>query len=870
MNDSSCPSDSATALVVQLTLRWGDQVVHTRQWHPTETLWLGESVAGESPCDLPLDRATLGARRLPLLVADGAQGVCLVVVPGAEGTLELASGERASLADACDAVDAAAHDEPAGARRLPLPRGAEAVLHLGALSIHLSVAPAEPVLKRRVWGRSARLLAGGCALSLALHGGLALAGWAATPPDADADGLTDQHRYLIQYYLDSAAERQLEEKETETIAANADNREGGTGVRARGEEGSMGDRLTGARYGVRGPAPRVSRQQALRDAAEFGLVGALNSGAGGDPDAPTAAWGRDDSLGTAAGGGAGLGLRGYSGIGTGRGTGTGQGYGSGSGGGGIGLGNLGTIGHGAGKGAGNAWGAPLGGSGPGPVVTIDPNGRFSTSYRPGRGTLAAFESAVSRGLIPVAARQLVGDVGASYAPQLPLEPGKALAHASHLERSALPPDGGEVHLRLALRSTAQSARGRDRLALSLVLDTSGSMSGEPLTQAKLAARRLVAQLQPSDTFSLVTFSTGASVAVPTGTVATRRPQIETALGRAEANGGTNIGAALELAYDQARRAAKRTGAVPVVLLLSDGQATEGNTNRRWLASRALEAFQDGVQTSTFGLGQSYDGELMSAVAADGAGGYYYLRDGEQIGAAFRAELDQRLDPAATAVEVRIKLAPDVSLLHVYGSQRLGEIDAARERAKEVAADRQAATRYGIKRDRAQDRTGGMRFFIPAFARDDRYALLLKLAVPAGVGSRQVGTMELRYKDRVFGRNVVEERAIEVGYAQSDAESAGTIDRSVARTVQGHLAGEDLMRAAQSIARGDRNRAGALLQERAMLLRRAAAALEEPGFLNDASRFTQLLAHTSEPNQYLWNDPRALALVLESAGRSHLQ
>src|SRR6185295_13564493 len=71
-----------------------------------------------------------------------------------------------------------------------------------------------------------------------------------------------------------------------------------------GEEGAMGSpttRLTGNRYAIRGPSdtadPHIARTQALRDAAEFGMIGLLNSGAGGDPGAPTAPWGRDDSLG---------------------------------------------------------------------------------------------------------------------------------------------------------------------------------------------------------------------------------------------------------------------------------------------------------------------------------------------------------------------------------------------------------------------------------------------------------------------------------------------------------------------------------------------------------------------------------------------
>ncbi|HEX7451017.1 MAG TPA: AgmX/PglI C-terminal domain-containing protein, partial [Polyangiaceae bacterium] len=106
---------------------------------------------------------------------------------------------------------------------------------------------------------------------------------------------------------------------------------------------------------------------ALREAAEFGMIGLLNTGAAGDPNAPTAPWGRDtssgsddvsargnmwgDEIGDAFGAG-GLGLSGIGEGGGGRGE-------------GIGLGNIGTLGHGAGTGTGQGFGAGhgrLGGS----------------------------------------------------------------------------------------------------------------------------------------------------------------------------------------------------------------------------------------------------------------------------------------------------------------------------------------------------------------------------------------------------------------------------------------------------------------------------------------------------------------------------
>lgn len=135
---------------------------------------------------------------------------------------------------------------------------------------------------------------------------------------------------------------------------------------AAGDAGEMGNpnaQESGNRYAIKGPPdnpdPHIARQAALRDAAEFGMIGLLNTGAGGDPDAPTAPWGRDDALSTdplsargnmwgdEIGESFGAGGLGLAGIGEGGG-GTSEG---------IGLGSVGTIGHGAGTGTGQGFGS---------------------------------------------------------------------------------------------------------------------------------------------------------------------------------------------------------------------------------------------------------------------------------------------------------------------------------------------------------------------------------------------------------------------------------------------------------------------------------------------------------------------------------
>ena len=166
--------------------------------------------------------------------------------------------------------------------------------------------------------------------------------------------------------------------------ASADNKEGGTGTRAKGEEGSTGNpNRTQQRFRVQGPGGPAREEsedtrKALKDAADFGMVGLIDTPAGGaaapaEPAAPAAA--RPVATATAASktatGAANdpLDARGnmWGGIvgdevgsrGLGR-AGIGEGGGGGGKGEGIGLGNIGH-GTGAGQGFGNGHGR-LGGA----------------------------------------------------------------------------------------------------------------------------------------------------------------------------------------------------------------------------------------------------------------------------------------------------------------------------------------------------------------------------------------------------------------------------------------------------------------------------------------------------------------------------
>lgn len=841
--------DTATSLLISVL--WEDHVLDVQDFR--------------APCCLSLPREPGRIRRVSVReLGDGIEAVVdfsrpdrgqLICAPPAQGTIAR-GGSLMAIADAAERLP------ETGAIRVDLLPGHRLSLRAGDLTYVVEVGPRqaiEGIRKLERWGKGAK--AGVVATTLIHVGAVAATCFFASPAPSPGE-VTDEQVVLMRRYLHASAQREQPSRAE---------KQGGTGTRAKGAEmGAQSRVASDNRYGVAGPA---AGGDANAPVAELGLIGLMSTGGGGTVP-PGSGVGRGAGLGHGGGFGGGHGRLGGShrtrppklqfapsGF-----TIAGRGVGGGA-----------AVSHGVTGGAGPRTkpvrrpGAsiapappPRTASLPPDVPAIDPNGRFATTYRPGRGHLTAFETAVSRGVIEAGDEAIVAGVGARHVPELPTEPGESMAFAPALERTLLPPTGGSFHLRFTMQSTPGEPATRPRLAVHLVLDTSGSMQGAPISHARDAARAVVARLAPEDEFSLVTFDSDGIVRVPGGPVGLRRRMIADAIDSIRADGGTNLGEGLKLAYAQATRPAVPEDAVPVVLVVSDGQANEGITDAGHLSRIALDAFQDGVQTSTFGVGVDYDGPLMSRVAADGAGGYYYLPSSDQIGRALTTELDKRLRPVATAMEIRIRLHPGVELLHVYGSRRLDGDDAARVRATEVAADRLAEKRDGIDMNRHQDREGGMRFFIPAFAAGDRHALLLEVRAPAGAGEQKVGVVEVRYKDRSSKRNRAQEYPVRIAYASSDAESASSADPSVIRTIQGFKAGESLLTAARLVAEGDLDRAMAEVIEREAILLQAATRYQEPAFLDDAARLTRIRTRLDVRDGQL-----ALATLLESAGRASL-
>jgi Ca-activated chloride channel family protein len=208
-------------------------------------------------------------------------------------------------------------------------------------------------------------------------------------------------------------------------------------------------------------------------------------------------------------------------------------------------------------------------------------------------------------------------------------------------RAAAPAEGGAVDVLVRVQapeqpaSNAGEARPRIPLRLALVVDRSGSMDGAPLAEALRCVQHIGERLQASDELAVVLYDHEVQVPMPL----VRSPgaqAVAQALAGVESGGSTDLHAGWEAGAKQLQQGAP--GSISRVLLLSDGQANQGDTDRGSIAAQCRQWLERGVSTTTVGLGRGFNEELMLAMAAAGGGQQYYGQRAEDLYDAFDEEL----------------------------------------------------------------------------------------------------------------------------------------------------------------------------------------------------------------------------------------
>jgi Ca-activated chloride channel family protein len=206
---------------------------------------------------------------------------------------------------------------------------------------------------------------------------------------------------------------------------------------------------------------------------------------------------------------------------------------------------------------------------------------------------------------------------------------------------------------------------RAPLNISLVIDRSGSMEGDKLAYVKKAADFLIDKLNEQDMLSIVVYETQVGVIQKSAPVSNKQ-YLHTLIANVVTGGGTNLGGGMEAGLQQVKNTYK-SGYVNRVLLLSDGLANEGIVDPLQLKTIVKKWFnQESVSISTFGVGNDYNENLMTSLAENGGGNYYYIKDPKQIPTIFEKEINGLLTLVAKQATLKIKLPSSLMVQRVYG------------------------------------------------------------------------------------------------------------------------------------------------------------------------------------------------------------
>nr|WP_240807119.1 VWA domain-containing protein [Polyangium spumosum] len=253
-----------------------------------------------------------------------------------------------------------------------------------------------------------------------------------------------------------------------------------------------------------------------------------------------------------------------------------------------------------------------------------------------------------------------------YRIQYPAPPAGELSILPHMAETAVP---GEIDLQLGVRSF-DAVKPRRPITVTFVLDTSGSMDGEPIKRERATVAAIAQSLAEGDIVNVVTWNTDNNVVLAGHKVT--GPNDEQLLAKAngiQASGGTDLSSGLAAGYKLAEQH-YGAGRINRVILISDGGANVGVTDEGLIGLQSQDADKEGIYLVGVGAGPAeyYNDGLMDAVTDKGRGAYVYLDSTAEATRMFVDRFDETMEVAARGVQVEITLPWYMRMYKFYGEE----------------------------------------------------------------------------------------------------------------------------------------------------------------------------------------------------------
>ena len=347
----------------------------------------------------------------------------------------------------------------------------------------------------------------------------------------------------------------------------------------------------------------------------------------------------------------------------------------------------------------------------------------------------------------------------------------------------------DVHVMLELAVPEVAPASTAPLRLALVVDRSGSMTGNALATVIRCGHYLVDRLGPADRMALVVYD--GEVDLLAGMQPVSPKLFHSLLDGITPGGMTNLSGGWLKGVEEAGR---YSDGIRRVLLLTDGLANVGIVEPAKLTAVADSLAEQGVSTSTIGVGDGFAEELLTDVAAAGRGSAWYAESVEDLPGIFAQEFDGLVALVAQNVSVEVRPGEDVAFVGVLNDFPVTPVE------------------------------GGVQLLVGDAFGGQRLRVVFRLHVPRLVrlGVCTVAQVVLRYVtagDEVAAHTVT--LPVTVNAVTADEAAAGHGDQDVADEVTVLAAGSAARRARRLADEGFTAEAATLLQEAVSDLRHIA-------------------------------------------------
>ena len=374
--------------------------------------------------------------------------------------------------------------------------------------------------------------------------------------------------------------------------------------------------------------------------------------------------------------------------------------------------------------------------------------------------------------------------------------------------------------------------------VALVIDKSGSMSGDKIEKAKEAAILAIHRLTSSDIVSVVLYDNNVQVLVP-ATKLTKKDPIIRQIRSVKASGSTALYAGVQNGADEVRKfiAANK---VNRIVLLSDGLANIGPDSPTALGRLGANLVDEGISVTTIGLGLGYNEDLMSQLAYKSDGGHYFAEHADELAGVFDDAFGRATSVVAQEVQIEIICGEGMRPVRILG--REGAI-----KDRTVTLDIQSI--YGSH---------------------EKYAIV-EVELPEnirremdGQNGRQLADVRLKYRDMTADKIISEGSSAMIRFTGSKEEVEKNLNKAILADAVEQIAIENNERALALRDAGKTQEAQQMLFDNTVYLRSNASKLESPKLKDYASENESDADNMDEQN---WTRQRKSMRASQSSRRT---